>query len=112
MNQRDYQNQLIFKLNTLIATLSLAIARLERVMNRPDTAEQGARLAAVHHKLTLTKQTCENARDKLMSYNPDVKPSPEVNSIEEYQKFKKQPPITSDEIKATNLEDLIKRLQQ
>lgn len=111
MNEDDYRIRLVLKLNALIAVLNVALAKIERAME----TQPSERLHAVAEKLEGTRQICLEARDRLMGNEPrPTKPAPaprDVDSINEYQKFKKLGPITLDDVAGVDLDELSKKLQ-
>ena len=109
MNSEEYKNRLIIKLNCLIAVIKVAIAKIDNAIQ----SQPSDKLYNVRGNLFKTQMTCEQARDKLMGVSTAVeqKPPREARSIQEYQKFKKKAPISMDEVQATDLDDLINKLQ-
>ena len=127
LGSTEYRARLLTKLNCLIAVLEVAIAKISRSMDLPGANEE--RLLKIRSNLENTLSICTRAkrtlesgltkkalpgsvategaprRDK-MSYRDYV----ELSSIEEYQKFKKLPPIKSDEIDQTDMDSLINQL--
>ena len=109
MNSEEYKNRLIIKLNCLIAVIKVAIAKIDNAIQ----SQPSEKLHAIRGNLFKTRITCEKARDKLMGVETLVEHTPprEAKSIEEYRKFKTKAPISMDEVQATDLDDLINKLQ-
>ena len=131
----EYRTRLLNKLNTLIAVLEVAISKISRTADlSPDRAE---RLLKIRTNLENTLAICRRARTTLEGRSADgqmpttqaVLPAPtpraarhdaekmtyrdyvEFQSVEEYRKFKTLPPITGNDIKTADIENLIGRLQ-
>lgn len=119
---REYRTKLLTKLNCLIAVLDVALAKVGRSMEEPGANSE--RLTRIRTNLENTLAICHRARRTLqrameggtvestetgrrrMSYRDYV----ELTSIEEYRKFKALPPISSDDLSTTDLDDLLRRL--
>ena len=113
------------KLEALPAVLKVAIAKIEHGKEAPDADIE--RLDALCSKLKNTLGICERAKGTLegqmaleASGEPGIAPTRhkrsgareyvEMTSIDEYQKFKKLPPITEDEVLTTDLDELARQL--
>ena len=129
LGSQEYRNRLLTKLNCLVAVLEVAIAKIGRSLETPGANEE--RLLKIRGNLENTLSICQRAKVTLesnlssgeamapgtvgrgsnrsraaMSYRDYV----ELSSIEEYKRFKSLPPIKSDEITETDLDDLLKKL--
>ena len=103
MNNDEYRNQLLTKLNALLAVLEVAITKIEKSMSLPDSDEE--RLEKILVNLNNTRDICLRATHTLkkgskQSSNFDASveypflavPSgareyTEMSSVEEYRKF-------------------------
>ena len=128
LGSSEYRARLLTKLNCLIAVLEVAIAKISRSMDLPGANEE--RLLKIRSNLENTLSICNRAKRTLetglarkalpgtaaatehapepgrMSYRDYV----ELSSIEEYQKFKGLPPISSDDVHNADLDGLIDQL--
>ena len=136
MNAEEYKLRLLNKLNCLIAVLEVAITKINKTIET--TKSNPDKLNKIKKNLENTLAICKRAKDTLerkikqkdykientgscsishqnkinknkegkMTYRDYV----ELSSIKEYQKFKKLPPIKIEEVKKTNVDELIKKL--
>lgn len=124
-----YRKRLLRKLNTLIAVLEVACAKVRRSLQGPDPDVE--RLTRIHKNLKETLTVCQRAkvalqrREELPANLPPVlgieshedlvgeamgvSGSPEL-SDEEKEKFAGLDPITRDEIRGVDLDELCNRL--
>ena len=125
-----YRKRLLRKLNTLIAVLEVACAKVRRSLQGPESDVE--RLTRIHKNLKETLTVCQRAktalqrREALPANLPPVlgidghhdlvdekRPvpvSPELESDEEREKFAALGKITRDEIRGVDLDDLCNRL--
>lgn len=125
-----YRKRLLRKLNTLIAVLEVACAKVRRSLQGPDPDVE--RLTRIHKNLKETLSICQRAktalqrREALPANLPpvlgieghhdlvDERPargaSPELQSAAEKRKFAMLDPITRDEIRGVDLDSLCNRL--
>jgi hypothetical protein len=125
-----YRKRLLRKLNTLIAVLEVACAKVRRSLQGPDPDVE--RLTRIHKNLKETLTVCQRAktalqrREALPANLPPVLGidgrhelvgegsgrlgSPELQSAEEKRKFAALDPITRDEIRGVDLDELCNRL--
>jgi hypothetical protein len=126
LGSAEYRTRLLTKLNCLIAVLEVAIAKLTRSMELPGANED--RLLKIRSNLENTLSICSRAKQSLEKSMTPSLPAPEartatagsrdmtyrdyveLGSIEEYQKFKKMTPISTEDISHVDVEDLIRRL--
>lgn len=129
----EYRERLKRKLNTLIAVLEVACAKVRRSLSGPDPDIE--RLTRIHKNLRDTLQVCTRARtaldrhEKLPADLPqhlrmagtgtfgaqlggdDTRgPEVELSSEAEREKFAKLGPIESRELRDVDLDDLCERL--
>ena len=122
-----YRKRLLRKLNTLIAVLEVACGKVRHSLQgaEPDVE----RLTRIHKNLKDTLSVCQRAKLALQRHEqlpPNLPPilgigegadlvegapagSPELTASEQ-QKFAGLAPITSDEIRSVDLDDLCDRL--
>ena len=129
LSSSEYRARLLTKLNCLIAVLEVAIAKITRSMDLPGANEE--RLLRIQGNLKNTLSICNRAKKTLESSTAQLEAGPpsgrvalpgqrrmtyrdyvELSSIDEYQKFKKLPPISAGDISSTDVDDLISRLSQ
>lgn len=114
----QYRNQLALKLKMLIATLELALTKIERSMDLPGADVE--RLEKISGNLENTRTICNRALNTLQqqidgTIKMEAPPSSgmrayiELMSIAEYQKFKSLPPIKPEEVANTDIDRLIER---
>ena len=127
LSSADYRTRLLTKLNCLIAVLEVAISKITRSMDLPGANEE--RLQKIRGNLENTLSICNRAKHTLETGNADNEPPGltgpvtrkgrsdmtyrdyvELSSIDEYQKFKKLPPIKADDIHGTDIDRLIDQL--
>jgi hypothetical protein len=129
---QEYRTRLLHKLNCLIAVLEVAITKIGRTLEGPP--ERVDRMLKIRSNLENTLAICRRARATLdrksiegpapsgvVAIPASPRPSPqermsyrdyvELMSVEEYRKFKKLPPIDAREIRSTDFEGLISKLQ-
>ena len=119
-----YRKRLLRKLNTLIAVLEVACAKVRRSLQGPDPDVE--RLTRIHKNLRDTLSVCQRAKTALQRQEqlpadlPDIlgaggavdligATSPEL-SDEEKTKFAGLKPITNEEIRGVDLDDLCNKL--
>ncbi|MEM7305202.1 MAG: hypothetical protein AAF682_00960 [Planctomycetota bacterium] len=127
-----YRKRLLRKLNTLIAVLEVACAKVRRSLQGPDPDVE--RLTRIHRNLKETLGVCQRAKTALqrreelpadlppilgaggevsfLGGNPEPNPSrsPEMESDVEKRKFADLGPITREEIRAVDLDELCNKL--
>lgn len=120
-----YRKRLLRKLNTLIAVLEVACAKVRRSLEGPDPDIE--RLTRIHKNLKDTLGVCQKAKGALQRQEqlpaglPPLlgleggaehfgTPKPVLRPPAEALKFSELAPITADEIRAVDLEDLCRRL--
>lgn len=136
LGSTEYRTKLLTKLNCLMAVLEVAITKLNRSMELPSANQE--RLGKIRANLENTLAICTRAKETLertamneskpqittsgsakqpkqqpqqqakgsMSYRDYV----ELSSIEEYQKFKKLPPINAEDLDGADIDDLLGKL--
>ncbi len=127
LSSAEYRTRLLTKLNCLIAVLEVAIAKIARSLDLPGANEE--RLLRIQNNLKNTLSICNRAKQTLesglttaprttaedrgdaphrrrMTYRDYV----ELSNIDEYNKFKKLPPISSEDIRGTDLDALLDKL--
>jgi hypothetical protein len=138
LDSPEYRERLMRKLNCLIAVLEVATAKVDRSIEGPGADVE--RLGRIRTNLRGTLDVCLRARAALERREalpanlpenlaavvretaqemklPTAKPGPrpstaaEFASDEERSKFRVLRPIQKEEIRMTDLEDLIRRLQ-
>ena len=119
-----YRKRLLRKLNTLIAVLEVACAKVRRSLQGPDPDVE--RLTRIHKNLRDTLDVCQRAKtalqrqEQLPSDLPKVlgtggggmlggQSSPEL-SEQEKEKFAELDPITTDDIRSVDLDELCNKL--
>ena len=128
LDSAAYRKRLLRKLNTLIAVLEVACAKVRRSLQGPDPDVE--RLTRIHKNLKDTLGVCQRAktalhrREELPADLPPVLGieghhelvaetlggSPDLDGDAERQKFAGLDPITSAEIRAVDLDELCNRL--
>ena len=128
LNQVEYRNRLMTKLNCLIAVLEVACAKVRQTLAGPDPDVE--RLTRIHKNLKDTLQVCLRARKALdrCESMPDELPSTlgaihasgarrdtsgseiEMSSEDEVEKFAGLEPIQQNEIRNVDLDELCRRL--
>ncbi len=126
-----YRKRLLRKLNTLIAVLEVACAKVRRSLQGPEPDVE--RLTRIHTNLRDTLNVCQRAKRALQRHEAlpndlppilgegcelgkgepvgDKRPaSVEMSSPEEEEKFEGLGPITNEEIRGTDLDDLCRKL--
>ncbi len=134
---REYRRQLFRRLVALQSVVQIALSKVEALLDQKKG--DGKRLAAVSRNLTQSLEMCIKARllmekkmieerkalpgsgpvkalecpsgeggrhDSKMSFREYV----EFTSLEEYRKFREQPPLTDDEVRLCDLDALIRKL--
>lgn len=131
LSSSEYRTRLLTKLNCLIAVLEVAIAKISRSMSVPGANAE--RLLRIQDNLKNTLSICNRAKQTLEHGGADATPAlpapkktaakanrakmsyrdyVELSSIDEYNKFKKLPPIRSEEVSSTDLDALIEKLAE
>ena len=125
-----YRKRLLRKLNTLIAVLEVACAKVRRSLQGPEPDVE--RLTRIHKNLKDTLDVCQKAKSALQRQEKLPSDLPPILGLEggagalgraaegelpavflspaEAQRFAELAPITADEIRAVDLDDLGKRL--
>ena len=132
----EYRERLMRKLNTLIAVLEVASAKVDRSINGPSADVE--RLSKIRTNLTSTLEVCKRARRALERREtlPEGLPEnlaevvrsaghrgrlprrlpigsgAEMSSMEEKRRFERMGRITKDELRTTDLDDLASKLQE
>lgn len=133
LDSLEYRTRLMRKLNTLIAVLEVACAKVRRSLVNPDADTE--RLNRIHKNLKDTLQVCLRAKRALerceklpeglpssltrgMGDNAEAQAerlrgaSVEMSSEEETDKFSELGPIDPQEIRTTDINELCRRLQE
>lgn len=134
LDSPEYRKRLLRKLNTLIAVLEVACAKVRRSLAGPDPDVE--RLTRIQNNLKETLQVCQRAKGalerceqqkceevgptELEASTPAQLPAPagqpvapranELVSREEQRKFQRLGPIDLREVRACDLDDLCQRL--
>lgn len=122
-----YRKRLLRKLNTLIAVLEVACAKVRRSLQGPEPDVE--RLTRIHRNLKDTLDVCHKAKNALQRQEQLPSNLPPILGLEggaehfgvpalpevflspaEAQRFAGLSPITADEIRAVDLDDLCNRL--
>jgi len=105
--------QLMFKLHAMIAVIKTALRKMEQQRMQPGANTK--HLDAMSSQLKNTLAICKKGIEAIEKVSAFSKKKPgghvEMSSWHEYTKFKGMKPISKEEIEATDLDDLIKRLQ-
>lgn len=135
LDSPEYRERLMRKLNTLIAVLEVASAKVDRSINAPSADIE--RLSKIRTNLSSTLEVCRRARRALQrretlpeglpenlaevvrtagehSFLPKRLPvgsGAEMTSPDEQRRFERMGAITSKEIEAVDLDALAARLQ-
>ncbi|MDA1265484.1 MAG: hypothetical protein O2816_10440 [Planctomycetota bacterium] len=131
LDDPEYRDRLMRKLNCLIAVLEVANAKVKRSLNGP--APDVDRLKKIKTNLTSTLEVCRRAkralerRESLPEGLPEnlaqvVRRSAashlpehanvEMSSPEEHKRFVEMGAITRDEMKGVDFDDLARKLQE
>jgi len=131
----EYRERLMRKLNTLIAVLEVASAKVDRSINGPSADIE--RLAKIRTNLSSTLEVCKRARRALQRREalPDGLPEnlaevvrtagehkflpkrlpigsgAEMSSSDEQRRFERMGKITDHELKAVDVDELAGKLQ-
>lgn len=131
----EYRERLMRKLNTLIAVLEVASAKVDRSLNGPNADVD--RLAKIRTNLTSTLEVCKRARRALerrealpeglpenlqqvvqqtgrlrrLPRRLPVGSGAEMSSSEEKRRFERMGRITKDEMGEVDLDELASKLQ-
>ena len=130
LDSPEYRKRLLRKLNTLIAVLEVACAKVRRSLAGPDP--DIARLTRIQSNLRETLQVClrakqalerceqsptgaaEPLREAIVPAHLPAKPAPEaaaeLSSRDEQRKFQRLGPIDLREVRACDLDDLCQKL--
>ncbi len=119
-----YRKRLLRKLNTLIAVLEVACAKVSRSLQGPEPDVE--RLTRIHKNLKETLGVCQKAKDALQRQERLPSDLPPILGLEggadifglksppaaaaKGAKFEGLGPITADEIRSVDLDDLCKKL--
>jgi len=132
LNSPEYRERLLRKLNTLIAVLEVATAKVRRSLAEPDPDVE--RLMRIHKNLRETHEMCVRARGALERREAlprelpenlaQLAPGPqmlqegqgtphklELDSEEERRRFERLGPIQAEQLEAVDLDELMRRLQ-
>ena len=132
LDSPEYRLRLKRKLNTLIAVLEVACAKVRRSLVNPEADTE--RLNRIHKNLKDTLQVCLRAKRALDRCEklPDGLPSSltqgfdptgesgggalgreqvEMSSVEEKEKFDELGPIDPADVRSVDIDDLCRRLQ-
>lgn len=131
LDDPEYRDRLMRKLNCLIAVLEVANAKVKRSLSGPEPDVE--RLSKIKTNLSSTLDVCRRAKQALERREalPDglpenlaqvVRRNPprrlperanvEMTSAEEFQRFDQMGRITPDEVKGVDLDELARRLQE
>ena len=131
LDDPEYRDRLMRKLNCLIAVLEVANAKVKRSLAGP--APDVDRLTKIKTNLTSTLEVCRRAkralerRESLPEGLPEnlaqvvrksatqrmpARANVEMTSPEEHKRFEEMGKITTDEIDGVDFDDLAKRLQE
>jgi hypothetical protein len=126
LDSPEYRKRLLRKLNTLIAVLEVACAKVKKSLQGPDPDIE--RLTRIQNNLRETLQVCQRAKNALerceefSSQRPaEVEPTPleipqaepvnsNVRSDSERRRFERLGPIDLREVRACDVEALCRRL--
>ena len=137
LDSPEYRKRLLRKLNTLIAVLEVACAKVRRSLAGPDPDVE--RLTRIQSNLKETLQVCLRAKGalerceqvgghqaaapkaevkapaQLPPHGPQPEPVPaagggELSSLDEQRKFERLGPIDLREVRACDLDELCSRL--
>lgn len=134
LDSPEYRKRLLRKLNTLIAVLEVACAKVRRSLAGPDPDVE--RLTRIQNNLKETLQVCQRAKGalerceqqkseelaptELEASSPAQLPAPakqqsasqagELVSRDEQRKFQRLGPIDLREVRACDLDDLCQKL--
>ncbi|MBL8752573.1 MAG: hypothetical protein JNK15_04665 [Planctomycetes bacterium] len=122
LSSTEYRARLTTKLNCLIAVLEVAIAKITKSMDVPGANED--RLQKIRANLENTLSICHRAKQTLdrtttakpvatrseISGSMTARDYVELTSIDEYRKFRKMAPITSEELGTIDFDELARRL--
>jgi hypothetical protein len=125
LSRPAYRKRLLRKLNTLIAVLEVACAKVRRSWKAPIRTSSAS--PRIHKNLKDTLSVCQKAKGALQRQEqlpaglPPLlgleggaehfgAPKPVLRPPAEALKFSELAPITADEIRAVDLEDLCRRL--
>lgn len=132
LDSPEYRKRLLRKLNTLIAVLEVACAKVRRSLQGPDPDIE--RLTRIQNNLRETLQVCQRAKSALerceefnanrpAEARPEAAPAPgipepakaeaqkpEVRNDSERRKFERLGPIDLREVRACDVDALCRRL--
>ena len=123
LSSAEYRARLTTKLNCLIAVLEVAIAKIAKSMDMPGANEE--RLLKIRGNLENTLAICHRAKqtlDRTSTAHTAVdsryegrrqmtaRDYVELSSIDEYRKFRSMEPISADDLRSVDLDDLARRL--
>ena len=132
----EYRERLMRKLNTLIAVLEVASAKVDRTINGPRADVE--RLSKIRTNLSSTLEVCKRARRALerrealpeglpenlaevvrsagtkarLPRRLPVGSGAEMSSLDEKRRFERMGKITQDELSTADLDDLAAKLQE
>src|SRR5262245_29031262 len=129
LDSPEYRKRLLRKLNTLIAVLEVACAKVRRSLAGPDPDIE--RLTRIQNNLKETLQVCLRAKRALENaeQNPEAKNAPppqlpapstpavdalmdELSNHDEQRKFQRLGPIDLREVRACDLDFLCQKLME
>lgn len=123
LGSADYRARLTTKLNCLIAVLEVAIAKIAKSMDLPGANEE--RLLKIRGNLENTLAICHRAKQTLDRTSTahkvidsrfegrrqmTARDYVELSSIDEYRKFRSMEPISAEDLRSVDLDDLARRL--
>jgi DNA repair ATPase RecN len=132
LDSPEYRKRLMRKLNTLIAVLEVACAKIRRTLENPEADRE--RLNRIKSNLSETLSVCRRAKralerrealpeglpasitgatveaSKLGRQEQSVAERVELDSDAEREKFSKLGPIDANEVRACDLDDLCRQL--
>lgn len=122
LGSTEHRTRLATKLNCLIAVLEVAMTKLSKSMQTPGANQD--RLTKIRRNLESTLSTCQRAKGNLHgtpankhATSPDAEGTDkascgyvELTSIDEHRKSRNMAPITEDELKAIDFDELSRRL--
>lgn len=125
LDSPEYRKRLLRKLNTLIAVLEVACAKVRRSLEGPNPDVE--RLSRIQNNLKETLQVCLRAKralercekDKALPRPQELPAAAELgrpasepasNPLEEHRRFERLGPIDLREVRACDLDDLCQQL--
>ncbi len=114
MTPEEYRSNLYDKINKLMTVLAESIGKIENAMEKPEADVE--RLSKIRNNLMNTFEILGRAKVTLVTGKTSAIPSgireyTEMTTVEEYRKFQKMKPITTEEIADVDWKDLIDKLK-